>query len=62
MSKYINTNDLTSHVHDHCDITIVLFPKSLIFKVLMCMCHRDAVIATVLQILIQELYNSFDVI
>ena len=21
MSRYVNTNDLTSRVHDHCDIT-----------------------------------------
>ena len=52
MSKYVNINDLTSRVHGHCDIIIIFFLKSLILKVLICVHHRNAIVATVLQILI----------
>ena len=50
MPKYANTSGLASRVHDHCDITIALSLRNLIFRALICVRYH-VIIATVLQIL-----------
>ena len=49
MLRYANDNDLTLCIHDHYDIIIILFFKRLIFKTLIYVHQRAAMIADILQ-------------
>ena len=61
MSKYVNINDLTSRVHDYCDITIAFFFRNLIFRTFMCVRRQNAVFATTFLTAFHESYFLFAV-
>ena len=61
MSRHVNINDLTLRVYDYCDIIIVSFFKSLIFRIFMCVHRQDVVFATIFLIAFHESYFLFAV-
>ena len=61
MLKHANINNLTSHVHDYCNIIIIFFFRSLIFKAFVYVRHQDVVLATKFLTVFHESYFLFPV-